>query len=419
MLLALTCLALPQPLQGDVHVAAFPATVVSGTAERVELELAPRAIAALRTHERLDLLGLPWDGGLDLELRREAAPVMSGALHVDGVRAPDALPARASFWHGHVRGEPGSDVFLAFTGRIAWGWVQRDDELVHVLSQPDAAGDWRRASTLLITDRAYTASGHSFAPICATPETLDPAPAAPPRTVDTNRTQMLYGHLAVETDWQFFQLFGDLQAAESYVVALLAAANTRFRAQIEVNMATVYLGFHTTPADPWRAQDSGGDCFDALFEFQAAWSNGGAPVEADLHHLLSGASLGCGVGFIDALCDPDRGFSLTSHMDGLTPFPVDVSPLNWDFVWMCHEIGHNFGTLHTHQYCPPLDECSPAGYWGPCQDEMACTPTGTMMSYCHACPGGMTNFTTWFHPVVADTMRAASEHSCFVPFLRW
>jgi len=267
--------------------------------------------------------------------------------------------------------------------------------------------------------RALHRQGWRFDPRCVA---LEPSADAPRTLADEAAgpllPYLLFGTLAVETDWQFYQLFGDLAVAEGYVLSLLAAANVRFRTQVGVHLEVSYLGFHTSADDPWRTHDGGGNCIDALYEFQAAWGGGAAPVPSDLHHMLSGADLGCGAGFIDALCDPQRGFSITSRIDGRTPFPVAPGPLNWDFVWMCHELGHNFGSVHTHQYCPPLDECSPPGYWGDCQDEMACITNGTMMSYCHACPGGMANFTTWFHPVVAGVMRAASQASCFGAFLR-
>ena len=84
----------------------------------------------------------------------------------------------------------------------------------------------------------------------------------------------------------------------------------------------------------------------------------------------------------------------------------------WGF-W--HELGHNFSTPHTHNYCPvPIDQCAPAGFFGDCQTGEVCTTSGTIMSYCHACPGGLSNYTTWFHPIVADVMRAQAEIGCHI-----
>ena len=54
-----------------------------------------------------------------------------------------------------------------------------------------------------------------------------------------------------------------------------------------------------------------------------------------------------------------------------------------------HELGHNFGAPHTHDLNPPVDNC--AG--GDC----SVTPNGTIMSYCHGCPGGLENIRMEFH----------------------
>jgi len=403
-----------------ITVLPFPARDARAVSERVEFSHDSELLELLRFESSVVLVGVPWSSGIDLDLERCPDPAEPGAFHVDGRPAGDGGMQTASFWRGRVRGEQDSDVFLGFAGGV-WGWIQRADELVHVLSLPADAGDGQ--ISVLIDERALNARGSRFKGLCMTAaprggQVVNPAAlgTAASSAGSARPPRMLFGTLAIETDWQFFQLFGDLNAARGYVMSLLAAANSRFRVQVGVHLTASYLGFYTTPADPWLAQDAGGNCFDVLYEFQDAWRDGAAPVPSDLHHLLSGVDLGCGVAFLDALCDPAESFSLTSRMDGLTPFPVAASTLNWDFVWMCHELGHNFGTGHTHEYCPPLDECSPSGYFGPCQDEMACTNQGTMMSYCHACPGGMSNFTTWFHPVVQQTMRSASEASCLRSF---
>jgi hypothetical protein len=273
----------------------------------------------------------------------------------------------------------------------------------------------------MISERSLREQGSFETRTCLADQLTPPLSASATAAFGSSRASatvnpVLQCNLALETDSQYFDVFGDLEVAQGYSLALIAAANSRFREQAGVVLVLNYLGFHTGGTDPWTTQEQGGNCIDLLYEFQAAWSNGGAPVSADLHHIFSGVDLGCGVAFLDSICDSLEGFSVMSRMDGLTPFPVAVNPLNWDFIWMCHELGHNFGSIHTHAYCPPLDECPPQSLWGPCQDEVLCTTQGTMMSYCHACPGQMANFTTWFHPVVADVMRTAAEASCLALF---
>jgi hypothetical protein len=72
---------------------------------------------------------------------------------------------------------------------------------------------------------------------------------------------------------------------------------------------------------------------------------------------------------------------------------------------IAHELGHNFGTPHSHDFCPPLDECAPSGWFGQCQTQQTCTSQGSIMSYCHLCNGGTANVTTYFHPTTVQVMR--------------
>jgi hypothetical protein len=84
-----------------------------------------------------------------------------------------------------------------------------------------------------------------------------------------------------------------------------------------------------------------------------------------------------------------------------------AASFTWDFVVTAHELGHNFGSLHTHDYCPPLDQC-----YTNCSGPTTCT-RGTLMSYCHTC-AGLANVDLHFHPVTAEIMRENVNASCLV-----
>ena len=84
---------------------------------------------------------------------------------------------------------------------------------------------------------------------------------------------------------------------------------------------------------------------------------------------------------------------------------------------VAHELGHNFNACHTHQTCnggTPIDCC----YTGACCggsgsgcSSASSSSTGTVMSYCHLWPGGLSNITTFFHPEIQDDMQTeASAH---------
>ena len=53
-----------------------------------------------------------------------------------------------------------------------------------------------------------------------------------------------------------------------------------------------------------------------------------------------------------------------------------------------HELGHNFGTGHTHdgEYSPRIDTCGIS-----CPPQLPLAKSATIMSYCHGCSGGLAN----------------------------
>ena len=151
---------------------------------------------------------------------------------------------------------------------------------------------------------------------------------------------------------------------------------------------------------------SPGSTGDMLGEFQQAWQFA-IPADAHLGHFVSGASLGGGIAWLDVLCNEEFGFAVSANITefGLLPgSPAVQGPFTWDFFVIAHELGHNFGTPHTFDYDPQLDDCP-----------NVCIDDGTIMSYCHLCDGGMENITTYFHPTVVALMRAEAEASCLEP----
>jgi hypothetical protein len=390
-----------RPLQGEV------------------LELDPLAIDALAAAgPRVRLHGLPGlDSELVLELERVRSPwSAAGQIYVDGVAVPGgpgALLDDLSLWQGSVAGRAGSTAFFAFSRHGSRGWVRSGpDELLHLVAEPERAGS--RPLARLVSDQDLELAGRSGPPaLCdaalsvpgsralAGPGALPPAGLSVGFDVATCR-------LAVETDYQFHQLFGTTQAAAAYATGLLAAVSATYEAQAETVLSVEYLGLHSLPTDPWSAQDSGGDAGDVLAEFQAAWAPSSWPAAADLAHFLSGAGVGGGIAYVDVLCNPSFGFGVSGNLSGdidWDSFNGAPSSLNWDFVVVAHELGHNFGALHTHDYCPPLDHCQ-----ANCESTTGC-PQGTLMSYCHLC-GGMANILPEFHPHVANGMRQRAGESC-------
>lgn len=211
--------------------------------------------------------------------------------------------------------------------------------------------------------------------------------------------------LAIETDWQLYQKFTSTAALEAYVQGLVDAANWRYFNDVGVRLKIAYLGIHDNPNDGWDTPDQvNGDAQQLLYEFQNAWTT--VPAGAHVAHFLSGAFLGGGIAYLSGPCNPYWSFGVSSGIRGNINWSVwsgQSDGGNWDFVVFTHELGHNFGSFHTHEYCPPPDRCYVNTFPG-CNPSPICSH-GTIMSYCHTCPGGIANIDLWFAQVCIDSMR--------------
>lgn len=101
----------------------------------------------------------------------------------------------------------------------------------------------------------------------------------------------------------------------------------------------------------------------------------------DLGHLIS--TLGGGVAYINGLCS-----SYKYGESGLTGSYQTVPTYSWSVNLLAHELGHNFGSRHTHDCAwngnnTAIDGCGPAaGYSSGCNGPIP-SGGGTIMSYCH------------------------------------
>ena len=386
-------------------------------APRTDAITALAVLAARPNHPRLRLTDVELGdaGSVALELSALDLGRLRFGFQVDGQPAGDLLDGlELSVWTGTVSGAPSSEALIAVSNRGTWGWVRTDatSEAVHLMSRP-TDGDWTAARVVVASEGELAARGLRPGPLCAGELSPPAASGLGGHGAGGGTTQPSVGPgdgmgdcshwecgMAIATDFQLYSLFNDLGAEVSYIAALLAAISARYEEQIDTVLVFPYVAFYTTAGDPWVTPDLPGSSIDMLGEFQAAWA-GAVPAGANLGHFLSGADLGGGVAWLDVLSDTSHTytFGVSGNVDGTTPFPIAVGPLNWDFMVCAHETGHNFGSPHTHDFVPPIDQCA----FG------ICITDGTIMSYCHLCPGGMNNITTFFHPLCVDLMKAGAN----------
>jgi hypothetical protein len=201
--------------------------------------------------------------------------------------------------------------------------------------------------------------------------------------------------MAIETDWEFTNLFGgNIEASSEYAATLIGAMSTIYESDVNMAIKICYLRLWASAFDPWTTGSSG----DRLGEFHSHWQTNMQHVFRHLAHMVSGAGLGGGVAYVGAVCS-GYGYAVSGNINGSFPLPIeDHNGNNWDLMVVAHETGHNCGTWHTHDYSPPIDGCG----LGDCTDAWG----GTIMSYCHTCSGGLSNMVMTFHPLVQDTIIA-------------
>lgn len=212
----------------------------------------------------------------------------------------------------------------------------------------------------------------------------------------------LEAEIAIEIDYATYQALGSNQAqATQYAGAVIAAVSQIYERDINTQLRVSYVQVWTTP-DPYAGLTSTGSILPSMANI---WSTTRGNINRDLAHLLSSRSLGGGIAYLNALCSRGGGYGVSGNLRA--SFPIDPG---WTTIVVAHELGHNFGSPHTHS-CSwpggPLDRCA-------IQPGETCIPAvvrsrGTIMSYCHTLAGGISNIDVMFHPQCAALMRSRAE----------
>jgi hypothetical protein len=264
-----------------------------------------------------------------------------------------------------------------------------------------APGGMSPRYALLNIDDLSTAKAGGAAPwSCGLEEGPGSAISAPPFVGPPAGTKgMLSLHtavIAVDTDNELMSLkfSNNTAAATAYLADIFARMNVIYERDLNVRL----LQGHTilrVATDPYHQSSTGSADYAKLDEFRDYWVANYSWADRALAMMVSGkqgsSSSASGIAWLDALCSSSIGYSFNQVFKANYP--------QSDAGLIAHELGHNFGSHHTHCYSPPIDECygSEAGcYSGP----TSCpTGGGTLMSYCHSyfLPGCWKS--QLFHPV--------------------
>ncbi len=361
----------------------------------VRAKLSQASYFDLRFGDASRLIALPLSPAetIELEVRRfrvaaaDARFVIGSAGGDIETEHPDVIAFR-----GQISGEPHSHVYfaLASTG-MASGYVRRGDGQNYFISQSpeEAARAW---SGEVIISRAESGfdlpDGVEF---CGVEPPAGFVPLSPLHKSRAMSQGMWLANVAIDSDQEYYNIFGSVAAAQSYVLLVLGAVSDIYQRDFDMKLLVKYIRIWPNGGEPIEANDIGG--------FRAYWETSEDPTPFNYVHLFSGRrdlSYG-GVAYVGGTCSGLATYGISGFLNGSFPSPV-VGPTisNWDVIVVAHEMGHNSGTFHTHDgYTPTIDDC---GNGVPSR--------GTIMSYCHTFAGLTANTDMWMHRLVEEVVEA-------------
>lgn len=237
------------------------------------------------------------------------------------------------------------------------------------------------------------------------------APAPQPRSSVTTCVEV-----ALDIDFHTYTTFGsDCSASVEWALALLAGVSEIYQTELNdlIYLAASYINVWEE-TDPYAAYvGNAGAMLDA---FRTEWLTNPdlSDRPRDLIHLLTRrTNTGTGgIAYLGVVCNNSYAAGFSSYLSPSMTY--NLNNYSWNLNVVAHELGHNFGSNHTH-WCGwpggPIDNCYTAE--GGCSNTPA-PQVGTIMSYCHAVSGGSVNLE--FHPTVENVALIPSingQGSCF------
>ncbi len=327
------------------------------------------------------------------------APGAQGTLVLDRfeVLAPDAritvtgpdgdwskpFPSIAHF-SGKIEGEEESRVYVSAQEDRLVAYIQSREGLTYVGPDESKADYVVRAADSPINEpfaKPFSCATEELpAALTAIAEPSYAAPLAP-------LAGLKQAAVRVETDWELYNKFGDVDELGSYVATLYGAINVVYERDLalHLSLAEVHAWTGGSGSDPYASTST-----RTQLDEVGDWWHANRPIATyprAMAHFLSGKSVSGGIAWLSVLCSGDFS-SEGGHWGGaygVTQVYGNYPTLHiWDQFATSHEMGHNAGSNHTHCYVPAIDHCynGQSGCYGGPQENPG-VGNGTIMSYCH------------------------------------
>ncbi len=305
----------------------------------------------------------------------------------------DYRPSRLAMYRGRVRGYSNSHVFIGFGGSNAFGFIELGGGIqrYQVSAVTNAQAPLGRTSLSVFQSDSVMSLPPNVA-LCGVDTTGLVAERGPVQTQGGTLPPTPHViELAIETDFELFELFNDVDAVADYVTLVYAAVSDIHLRDVNARIVLTFVRVWDTPDDLFNEESP-------LGPFRNYWEQNMGKVHRDAAQFFSGRRdmpFG-GIAYVAALCG-SSGYSVVGYALGYFPNPDAPSAFHYDIHVTAHELGHNFAAFHSHDYF--IDTCFP--------DLCGPTERGTIMSYCSQTRnGGNANTDLRIHAIIGDVIRA-------------
>ena len=199
-------------------------------------------------------------------------------------------------------------------------------------------------------------------------------------------------NVAVEIDYFTRSTFSSSDEAVDWALGILTAVGEIYEEEVNISIVSDYA-FVWETEDPYNSYVE--QSTDMLYSIKDKWNDDEnfESVNRDLVHLFTKrTNTGTGgIAFVNGAGNTNYGFGFSSSLTSDMEYADVPAPFyHWNLLVVSHEIGHNFGSMHT-QWCGwsggPLSNCvdleeSVPGECDPYVNNPA-PSIGTIMSYCH------------------------------------
>lgn len=227
------------------------------------------------------------------------------------------------------------------------------------------------------------------------------------QNTDMSGLEMRLAKVAIEVDNYTYAIYSSsTENVTNYVMSIMATVSAIYLREVKTKIEVPHIRIWTTP-DPYTATTSNA----YLNQFRSNWNSTMQSQPRTIAHMISRkfGSLG-GIAWVNVLCNSvtsGNGYGYSNTNGTINNFPV----YSWDIMVVAHEIGHNFGSPHTHSCTWPggaIDSCYEVE--GSCYTGPVIPRSGTIMSYCHLTSAGI-DLDKGFGPLPKQLIRNRAENA--------